>query len=96
MLSFEEYSIDEANYTSNHKKTPSEMAILHRNVLLANKSHIIHHETDGNGNHTIVHMNQKGKVRVSNINHLHDVKGYKSTISDRPATKEETEKYGKK
>ncbi len=90
---YPEEMLAEANYTSSHRRTPTEMAIVHKNVLKANGHAIVSHDTDGNGAHIITHVNPKKKVRVTTIKPVHYGPN-KSEIHDRPGTPEEQAKHG--
>lgn len=91
--SYPEEMLTEANYTSSHRRTPTEMAIVHKNVLKANGHTVVSHDTDGNGAHIITHVNPKKKVRVTTIKPVHSGPN-KSEIQDRPGTPEEQAKHG--
>lgn len=88
--------LDEANYTSTHYRSASQMAMLHKNVLKANNHTIVSHETDGQGAHHIVHITPSKKVRKTTITPVHSSGRKQSTIHDRPGTAEEHAKYGPK
>ncbi len=92
---YPEEMLTEANYTSSHRRTATEMAAVHKNVLKSNGHSIVSHETDGNGAHHITHINSKNKVRVTTIKPVHYGPN-KSEIHDRPGTSEEQAKYGPK
>jgi hypothetical protein len=92
---YPEEMLTEANYTSNHRRTPTEMAIVYKNVLKSNGHTIVSHDTDGNGAHIITHVNPKKRVRVTTIKPVYT--GFnKSEIQDRPGTPEEQVKHGPK
>lgn len=92
---YPEEMLSEANYTSSHRRTPTEMAIVHKNVLKSNGHTIVSHDTDGNGAHIITHVNPNKKVRVTTIKPVH-YGSNKSEIQDRPGTPEEQVKHGPK
>lgn len=104
MLTFEDYlketdsytwpteELNETIHTSSHKRTPTEMSVVHKKVLAANGHTVVNHETTGNGSHVIHHITPAKKVRVTTIKPIH--KGpNKSEIHDRPGTPEEHAKY---
>lgn len=92
---YSEVMLTEANYTSSHRRTATEMASVHKAVLTKNNHTIINHETTGNGSHVITHMTPKKKVRVTTIKPVH-MGPHKSEIQDRPGTPDEQAKYGPK
>mgnify|MGYP007044003241 CR=1 FL=1 len=97
MKSFKEFSkeITETTHVSVHRRTPTEMAILHKNILINNGHTILSHETPSNGSHIIHHLTPKNRVRVSTIKSINSGSN-KSEIEDRLSTPEEQEKFGPK
>lgn len=103
MKTFEEYlkeeeyvypaeMLTEKNFVSKHRRTPTEMADVHKNVLKLNKHTIVNHETDGSGAHTITHITPKKKVRVTTIKPTTTGRN-RTRIHDRPGNSEEQARH---
>lgn len=87
--------LTETTHVSFHRRTPTQMALLHKGVLKANGHNVVNHETNGDGSHTIVHVNKRGATRVSKVEPIHNRKGYASKITDQPTKHEDHLKYSK-
>lgn len=99
MLKEETYFIAEAflsetTHVSFHRRTPTEMAGVHKAVLNTNNHSILHHETTGDGSHVIHHLTPSKKVRTTIISPVTDRKDVVSKITDKPASPEDSKKYG--
>lgn len=91
-----EEMLTEKTMVSFHKRTPTQMATLHKSILQRHGHTITSHETTGNGSHVIHHITPEKKLRVSTISPVHDRKSYNAKIHDRPGTAEEHNTYGVK
>lgn len=99
MLQEETYFIAESFLTetvhvSFHRRTPTQMAGVHKAVLNTNNHSILHHETTGDGSHVIHHLTPSKKVRTTVISSVSDRKGMASKITDKPASPEDAKKFG--
>lgn len=99
MLQEESYFIaesilNETTHVSFHRRTPSEMAGVHKAVLKSNGHTILHHETTGIGSHIIHHLTPSKKVRTTTITPDSIKKGISTKITDKPASPEDAKMYG--
>lgn len=95
----EEYNlqdiVNEANYVSQHRRTPTQMATIHKSILQKAGHTILNHETTGDGSHVIHHLTPRKTVRVTTIKPVKS--GSNNThMQDRPGSTEEKEKYAPK
>lgn len=86
--------LTEKTVVSFHVRTPTQMALLHKNALQKKGHAIVSHETTGNGSHVIHHLTPSNKLRVTTVGPIHDRKRYKAKIHNRPGTAEEYKTYG--
>jgi hypothetical protein len=88
--------LTEKTMVSFHKRTPTQMALVHKANLQKNGHTILTHETNGQGDHIIHHSTPKMVVRVSTVSGVQGRKRYNAKIHNRPGTVEEKSKYIKK
>lgn len=86
--------LNEITHVSFHKRTPTEMAGVHKAVLKGNGHNVLHHETTGNGSHIIHHLTPAKKVRTTTISPDSNKKGISTKITDKPASTDDANKYG--
>jgi hypothetical protein len=85
--------LSEKNYTTKHRRNPTEMSLVHKSVMTDNKHTILKHETNYAGVHTIHHLTPKKRVRVMTI--TPGTKGRNRTlVHDRPGSPEDHIAYG--
>lgn len=89
-----EEMLKETTHVSFHKRTPTQMAGVHKAVLSGNNHAILHHETTGDGSHVIHHLTPSKKVRTTTIGPAHGRKGLVTKIVDKPASEENQKKFG--
>lgn len=88
--------LNETTHVSFHKRTPTQMAMVHKSVLNGNNHTILSHETTGDGSHVIHHLTPSKKVRTTVVGPGHGRKGLVTKITDKPASPENQKKYGVK
>ena len=86
--------LKETTHVSFHKRTPTQMAGIHKAVLTGNKHSILHHETTGDGSHVIHHLTPSKKVRTTTIGPAHGKNGLATKITDKPASEDDQKRYG--
>lgn len=89
-----EDKLNETTHVSFHKRTPTQMALVHKSVLNGNNHAILHHETTGDGSHVIHHLTPSKKVRTTTISNMTSRKGLSTKIVDKPASEDDRKKYG--
>lgn len=86
--------LNETTHVSFHKRTPTEMAGVHKAILKRNGHTILHHETTVGGAHIIHHLSPSKKVRTTTIQPNSAKKGIATRIMDSPASADDASKYG--
>lgn len=87
--------LSETTHVSFHRRTPTQMALIHKALVGENGHQVVDHVTNPDGSHVIAHLNRLSKLRLTKIEPFNR-KSCLSKITDRPAKTEELSTWIKK